>query len=145
MKAKVVLGLAVCCLLSALLGSMITGQLGAQHTVSPYPITLEVRIEGDPLRGHALQAESWYVEVPTGGLIKVFDPLPENKMFMLTDIKTGGSVNVYADENCTIKKTTGGTLWDFFITGIAFKPGEGLWLIGSSGTKVTLSGYWVDL
>lgn len=64
MKAKIVLGLAVCCLLSALVGVVATNSVQAQQ---PSPVIggwpFSVNFVEDPFRQHGLMITSYFCEI----------------------------------------------------------------------------------
>lgn len=154
MKTKVILGLVLCCLLSALVGSVITGTVNAQAKLNPYIPLMSVLFDEDPLKQHAVQIKSYFGLSPNGSAVLHFDTVPTTQKFIVTDICTQSEAYV------TLSSVTGSMNKGFLNTkvdncnsihlqsGIVFEPGEDI-LVGAGtggiGTWVTISGYYVDL
>lgn len=150
MKMKVVLGLAICCLVSALAGSVITGNVNAQYQLEPSMITSLIQFAEDPLRKHALQAKSLCAY---GNSSILMETVPSDQRFIVTQILFPSNMitTVYLDDSANnappykaVTKVSGDPIT--LTPGVAFGPGEEIWIhIDPPQTNyVTAVGYYVD-
>lgn len=158
MKTKVALGLAICCLVSALVGSLITNTVTAQQSVPPYPVVnpaqpyiplMSVMFNDDPFRQHGLQVQSFFGIVDATAYT-LFNTIPSDKRFILTDVYSNTDRSVYIANSVgaiallNLQIYTG--FHASFESGIPFEPNEVIRIKAtSSGAYVTISGYYIDL
>ena len=143
MKAKLFLGLSVCCFLVSL--GLLLGSLGPKVTFAQ-----------DPVKHHGMQARSFCIECETGGdLYEVFSLEGINKRFIVTDITTFGwlypesFIVLSVDEGYTIKAVVNLSNSDnsnslSLRTGICFEPGEKALVSSDEPQYVTIFGYYVE-
>lgn len=156
MKTKFVLGLTVCCLLSALVTSLVTSRVQAQ---APNPVLggwpFSVNFVEDPFRMHGIQVKSWAIHI-SDNLPSVIPDVPPDKRFILTDIlgEVEGPVAIYSDHypptilKVAFQFTDGMTYSLHLNSGIVFEPGESIYIEATSSVStvfITISGYFVDL
>ena len=152
MKTKIFLGLAVCCLLSVLITSLITSTVQAQ---APNPVLggwpFSVNFLEDPYRLHGLQTKSWCI-ISGGNWVNI-TKLPSNKRFIITDILCDDNPQdvMFATDysGSTLKATCGFgspyTLYHIRLSsGIVYDANEEIW-INTIANPITISGYFVDL
>lgn len=159
MKAKVLLGLAVCCFLFSLglLAGLAIKGVQAQSTPGPWlQQPLFVKFAEDFMRQHGRQVKSYCVHCADPDTFYLVDTVPSDKRFIVTDIGVFSRVWLSADPGGTPIRAAfwGGDLvgqGPFQVglhTGIVFEPNESIYVAKMADScethLVTISGYFVD-
>lgn len=155
MKTKVALGLSICCLVSALVGSAITSNVNAQYRLDPAMITSLIQFAEDPYRKHGLQMVTFYADVVTNNNTPI-TTIPTGKRFIVTDILVGdnnpglltdGKISMYdGTQQFFETHITSSNPGLHFQTGIAIDENRTLQMaVNPTPRHVSVSGYYVDL
>lgn len=151
MKTKIVLGLAVCCLLSALVGAVVTNSVQAQApspVISGWPFS--VNFVEDPFRMHGLQIVDAH-ETCLSKVEKIVYTVPTGCRLIVTDICTNEDSHVVIEDgsvNClNIDLNDKNARQTSFRSGIVFTESVNVNLDTGNppGAHITISGYLVDL
>jgi len=159
MKAKVCLGLSVCCLMFTI-GGLVMNQSDAQIVEKlPWPPT-SVVFEEDPYREHGLQVWSFRSSIAGSPYTDIFT-VPPNKRFIVTDVFLGfhgagteEQIRIYIAANSTGSDSR--AVFDLASTtnfcvhlnsGLVFDEDETFYACTSlnDSYSITISGYYVDL
>jgi len=152
MKAKIFMGIIIGCLTISLVGLLVSQKVQAQSSAGPgywaegLGELMWVKFAEDHMRQHGKQIQSYCITGSTSWVL--VDTVPSNRRFVITDSIAYEMVDVfYSVDSGSVEKAriSGVQNPHSFLSGIVFEPDESIFIKCNGASKVTISGYWVDL